>query len=206
MISMTNQNTALFGIFRQRAEVAEAIAMLKKVGFSSKDILVMFPEQKGAQDFPQVQKNQIRSGALIGAIVGIVVVGTIGGFVAAGAFSSLSFSGNGPMMGPILVITLSVVIGAIAGAACGTLVGIGTPDPAAKRYGQYIHAGGILLSVKSETPEMQEKAKMILDQSGAEDINQIDANDGWEVAVSEEHFLVEADANDPVFKENLTHA
>jgi len=196
---MTNQNTALFGIFKKRSEIDEAIQMLKKVGFASKDITIMFPEEQGPQDFPQVQKNQLFNGALLGAIVGVIVVGTIGGFMAAGAFPSFSFSNsNTSMAGPILTVILSVFIGGVAGGACGLLVGIGTPDPAAKRYGQYVHAGGILLSVQSTNSQQLESAKAILDQSGAEDINAIDEIDGWQEAVQEEHVLVHLDRVDPV--------
>lgn len=208
---MTNQTTAIFGVFRKRADIAEAIALLKKVGFGSEDISVMFPENKGAQDFPQVQKNQLRNGALIGAIVGVIVIGTIGGFVAAGAFPSLSFNSNvisgaqAPMLGPILTVFVSIVLGGLAGAAFGTLVGMGTPDTAGKRYGQYVHAGGILLSVQSKSAEQLERAKMILDQAGADDINQIDESEGWRDAVDEEHQLIRLDVQD-YERDNLTQA
>lgn len=200
---MTDQNTALFGVFRKRADIAEAIALLKKVGFGSEEITVMFPENRGAQDFPQIQKNQIFNGAIFGAIIGLIVVGTIGGFAAAGAFRSFSFSAEPSMLGPVLTIFISVFIGTIAGAACGTLVGIGTPDPAGKRYGQYVHAGGILLSVNSKNTEQLEKAKMILDDAGADDVNVMDESEGWSEAVTEEHHLVKQDAAE-FEKDNLS--
>lgn len=204
-LSMTNQNTAIFGIFRKRTEISDAIALLKNVGFGSQDISIMFPETKGAQDFPQVQKNQLRNGAVIGGIIGIILGGTLGAAIAGGAFPGFTFVGNTtPMIGPILTVVVSVVLGALAGAACGTLVGIGTPDPAGKRYGQYVHAGGILLSVKSEVPEKLEKAQLILDQAGAQDINYMDEADGWKTAVHEERALFDEDIKE-VQPENLTH-
>ena len=204
-LSMTNQNTAIFGIFSKRAEISDAITLLKKVGFGSQDISILFPEEKGAQDFPQVQKNQLRNGAIIGAIIGIILGGTFGAAVSSGVFPGFTFVGNTtPAIGPVLTVLVSVLLGGLAGAACGTLVGIGTPDPAGKRYGQYVHAGGILLSVKSEIPEKLVKAQFILDEAGAQDINYMDEADGWKEVVHEERALFDED-----FKEvrtvNLPH-
>jgi hypothetical protein len=192
---MTNQNTALFGIFRSRSETVAAIDLLKKDGFSSADISVLFPENQGAQDFPQVQKNQLRNGAIVGAIVGVILVGTLGGAVAAGVFPSL-YAGGSSVTATVMTVLISVVLGGVAGAACGTLVGIGTPDPAGKRYGQYIHAGGILLSVNCTSAKKLESARLILDRAGAEDINDIDETDGWQEAVTEEHQLIHLDTED----------
>lgn len=202
---MTNQNTAIFGIFRKRTEISDAISSLKNVGFGSKDISIMFPETKGAQDFPQVQKNQLFNGAVVGGVIGIILGAALGAAIAGGAFPGFTFMGNTtPSVGPILTVLVSVLLGALAGAACGTLVGIGTPDPAGKRYGQYVHAGGILLSVKSEAPEQLEKAQMILDQAGAQDINYMDETEGWKTAVHEERALFIEDA-DEIPPENMTH-
>jgi len=60
--------------------------------------------------------------------------------------------------------------GAVGGIA-GALIGMGIPEYEAKRYEGSINKGGILLSVHSESSEEVDRAKEILERTGAEDIS-----------------------------------
>ena len=52
----------------------------------------------------------------------------------------------------------------------GALVGMGIPEYEAKRYEGRVKAGGILLSVHSDSSEWTKRAKEILERTGAQDI------------------------------------
>ena len=48
---MAGKNTAVFGIYKNRAEVEQAVDALRAEGFRSTDISVLFPENEGTKDF-----------------------------------------------------------------------------------------------------------------------------------------------------------
>ncbi len=60
--------------------------------------------------------------------------------------------------------------GGVLGGLAGALIGMGIPEYEAKRYEGRIHRGNILLSVHSDDSNWAQKAKAILEDTGAEDI------------------------------------
>ena len=48
---MAGKNTAVFGIYRNRAGVESAVDALKAAEFRNSDISVLFPENTGTKDF-----------------------------------------------------------------------------------------------------------------------------------------------------------
>ena len=48
---MAGQNTAVFGIYRDRDVVDRAVDILRRVGFRNTDISVLFPQNEGTKDF-----------------------------------------------------------------------------------------------------------------------------------------------------------
>lgn len=183
-VGMTH-NKATFGIYRSKEEVNAAVSLLSALGFGESRASVFFPDHGGAQDFPQVQKSEIAKFARVGAMIGAVF------FM---GFMMLALSGVIPFAptdqipaegGRVFLIVGAAMLGAIIGAACGTLVGIGTPDRAGHRYGQYVHAGGILLSVHSDTPEEEKRVHEILEKSGAQDITSVEEELAWKDVMDE---------------------
>jgi len=166
-----NTKDATFAIYRDREEIKIALQSFRKLGFNNSALWAFQPKPKGSKDFNQVQKYQFKNGALMGAIWGAALVGAL--FV---------FIDTEQVGGQLMMITMGVFIGALFGAVAGILVGIGTPDPAAKRYGQYLHSGGILLSVHSENPEQIEQAQQVLAATGGQDIQLIDEFKTWDTA------------------------
>ena len=175
---------ATFGIFRSRDEVNTAVSLLKGLGFGEARASVLFPDQNGAQDFPQVQKSELVKFARIGSIIGAVLFGIFSVLMIQGV---VPFGGMAQLTGgsQVFAVFSSLILGAIVGAACGTLVGIGTPDRAGRRYGQYVNAGGILLSVQSENMEQRKRVEEVLEKSGAQDITSIDEVEGWQDVINE---------------------
>ncbi len=175
---------ATFGIYRNKDEINAAVALLKGLGFGDARASVLFPDTPGAQDFPQVQKSELAKFARIGSAIGAVLFAVFGilmlrGVVPVGGMAQLSGGGQ------VFAMIASVIVGGVVGAACGTLVGIGTPDRAGRRYGQYVNAGGILLSVHSDNIDQQKRVEEILEKSGAQDITSVDEKEGWQDVMNE---------------------
>jgi len=53
---MAGKNTAVFGIYQDRATVESAVTMLQESGFRNTDISVLFPYNEGTKDFA-AEKN-----------------------------------------------------------------------------------------------------------------------------------------------------
>jgi hypothetical protein len=61
-------------------------------------------------------------------------------------------------------------VGGAVGGLAGALIGMGIPEYEAKRYEGRVKDGGFLLSVHCDTGDEIERAKSILEQTGAQDI------------------------------------
>ena len=162
---------ATFAIYKTRDEIRIAMRTLIKLGFKLKNLAVLQPKVGGDKDFPQVQQNQVKNGAVCGAILGAFAAGSLYLFLGPAGSNLAGFG--------------AILLGAVAGAACGALVGIGTPDPVAKRYGQYMHSGGILLSVESESREDAVRAEHILSATGGHDVHVENEAVTWDHAIME---------------------
>jgi Protein of unknown function (DUF3341) len=167
---MAGKNTAVFGIYRTRPGVEEAVDALRQAGFRSTDISVLFPENVGTKDFAHEKNTKAPEGTATGAGTGAIIGGTLGWLAGIGA---LAIPGVGPLIaaGPIVAALTGVGVGGAIGGITGALVGMGIPEYEAKRYEGRVKEGGILLSVHSDNSDWTDKAKDILERTGAEDIS-----------------------------------
>ena len=167
---MAGKNTAVFGIYRQRANVEQAVDALKAAGFRNTDISVLFPENEGTKDFAHEKSTKAPEGATAGAGTGAVVGGALGWLAGIGA---LAIPGLGPFIaaGPIMAALAGAGAGGAIGGLTGALVGMGIPEYEAKRYEGRVKEGGILLSVHSDDSNWTKRAKEILERTGAEDVS-----------------------------------
>lgn len=189
---------ATFAIYKNRNEIRTAIRSLLRLGFRDRDLAVMQPVQNGPRDFPQVQKNQILNGAVFGAVLGAFIGGCVYLFIGPGVNSHAVGAGV-TVVGEGFKALGAIVLGAIGGGAFGTLAGIGTPDPMGKRYGQYMHSGGILLSVESDTPEEASRAESILLATGGQDVHVANEKSTWDSAI-EENFHIDRDRSKSILE------
>src|SRR5438105_4085853 len=123
---------AAFAIFTDQEDTKLAVQSLKKLGFAKEQMRVFHPKPNGERDFIQAQKYQWKTGALLGAALGALVAITFYALVALDViplFSPVRFS----LFGRIMSFLATVIFGSAAGTAIGVLVGIGTPEPVAKR-------------------------------------------------------------------------
>jgi Protein of unknown function (DUF3341) len=167
---MAGKNTAVFGIYRTRPGVEEAVDALRQAGFRSTDISVLFPENVGTKDFAHEKNTKAPEGTATGAGTGAIIGGTLGWLAGIGA---LAIPGVGPLIaaGPIVAALTGVGVGGAIGGITGALVGMGIPEYEAKRYEGRVKEGGILLSVHSDNSDWTDKAKDILERTGAEDVS-----------------------------------
>ena len=166
---MAGKNTAVFGIYTSRSAAENAITALQGAGFRNTDISALLPENEGTKDFAHEKGTKAPEGASTGAGAGAAVGGVLGWLTGIGA---LAIPGLGPFIaaGPIMAALAGVGVGGAIGGLTGALVGMGIPEYEAKRYEGRVKNGGILLSVHSDRSEWTDKAKRILEQTGAQDI------------------------------------
>jgi hypothetical protein len=162
-------NTAVFGIYKTRQQVENAVDQLKAANFRNTDISVLFPANVGTKDFAHEKDTKAPEGTATGAVTGGVIGGTLGWLAGIGA---LAIPGVGPLIaaGPIIAVLTGIGAGGVIGGIAGGLIGMGIPEYEAKRYEGMIKSGSILLSVHSDNSDWTSKAKRILENTGASDI------------------------------------
>jgi hypothetical protein len=163
-------NTAVFGLYRTRDQVSNAIDTLRNAGFRNTDISVLMPENAGTKDIAVEKGTKAPEGVTTGATSGAVLGGAFGWLAGIGA---IAIPGLGPFIaaGPIMAALAGVGAGAVTGGIIGGLSGLGIPEYEAKRYEGLIKNGGILLSVHSDNSDWTTRAKTVLKNTGAEDIS-----------------------------------
>jgi hypothetical protein len=167
---MAGKNTAVFGIYRDREHVENAVNVFMDEGFRAADVSVLLPDNVGTKDFAHEKHTKAPEGAATGAGTGAVVGGTLGLLAGIGA---LAIPGLGPFIaaGPIMATLAGVGSGGVIGGFIGALVGMGIPEYEAKRYEGLIKQGRVLLSVHCDDSDWVRRAKNILERTGATDIS-----------------------------------
>jgi hypothetical protein len=167
---MAMRNISAFGIYPDKATLADAVDALKNAGFRSTDISVLHPENLGSKDFGHEKHSKAPEGAVAGGGSGAVLGAALGWIAGAGALMVPGLEQvavAGPIMGMLGGMGAGVTLGGLAGA----LVGSGIPEYEAKRYEGRVRRGGILLSAHCDNPHWAKIAKRVLKQSGASHIS-----------------------------------
>src|SRR5579864_1305786 len=164
------KNRVVYGIYRTREQVESAIDKFMASGFRNEDLSVLLPENLGTKEFATEKHTKLPEGTATGATAGGVVGGTLGLLAGIGA---LAIPGLGPFIaaGPIMAALAGAGAGGVVGSLVGALVGMGIPEYEAKRYEGLIKNGGILVSVHCDNSDWVDRAKGLLERTGAEDIS-----------------------------------
>lgn len=168
---MAGKKTAVFGIYSTRTAVENAADSLVKAGFPASDISVLLPESLGGPKNVGTEKGtKAPEGTAAGVTTGGVIGGALGLLAGAGL---LAIPGLGPFIaaGPIMAGLAGLGVGGAVGGVTGALIGMGIPEFEAKRYQDRLKNGGILLSVHCDTSEEIKGAKVIFENTGAEDVS-----------------------------------
>lgn len=167
---MAGKNRAVFGIYKTRMAVEEAVDSFRNAGFRHSDISILMQENDGSKDLIVEKGTKAPEGATTGAGTGAIIGGALGWLVGIGA---LAIPGIGPFIaaGPIVAALAGAGAGGAIGGITGTLIGMGIPEYEAVRYDGRIRKGGILLSIHCDDSDWVRRAKDLLESTGAEDIS-----------------------------------
>jgi hypothetical protein len=162
-------NKSVFGIYLTRSDIESAVDALKKAGFSNSDVSILLPENVKSGELTTDHSTKAPEGAAVGAGSGAAVGGALGWLVGVGA---LAIPGIGPVIaaGPLLAALAGIGIGGALGGFAGSLVGMGIPEYEAKKYEGRLLKGGILVAVHCDTEEQANRAKEVLQSTGAQDL------------------------------------
>lgn len=166
---MGKDNKVIFGIYKSKGAAESGVEILKSNSFRLSDISVLLPKDSGSQDLLHTKATKAPEGAATGAGTGAVIGGVLGLLVGVGA---LAIPGVGPLIaaGPIMASLAGMGVGGAVGGLSGALIGFGIPEYEAKRFEGYVKDGGILISVHVDDKEWAEKAKTLLEATGAKDV------------------------------------
>jgi hypothetical protein len=184
---MAGKNKSVFGIYPDRISVEEAVETLRAAGFRGADVSVLFQENQGTKDLAHEKGTKAPEGAVAGGMAGGIAGGVLGWLVGAGA---LAIPGLGPLIaaGPIIAALAGVGAAGAVGGIAGALAGMGIPEYEAKRFQGRIKQGGVLMSVHCDNGDWIKRARALLRQTGAEDIDWT-AESGADFFVSDKPML-----------------
>jgi uncharacterized membrane protein len=150
------------------AKAEQVINQLKDAGFSSKDISVILPDPTGNMFLAYEFNHKSKEGTATGATTGAVAGGILGWLAGVG---TLALPGIGPlvMAGPIMAAMAGVAAGGAVGGLSGALIGLGLKEDDVNRYVGRIKEGRVMISVHTDDPEQEEKARAIFDAAGVEE-------------------------------------
>lgn len=96
-------NTAVYGLYKDRRGVEQAVETLKQSGFRNTDISVLFPESQSSKEFALDKSTKAPEGLAVGAGSGAVIGGALGWLAGIGL---LAIPGAGPFIaaGPIMAL------------------------------------------------------------------------------------------------------
>lgn len=159
-MAATNMATGVVGVFDDKREAERAVDELRKAGFTNDQIGVAARDKEIAAD---VKKGASGDGshAEAGAAVGLAT-GAAGGLLWGLAVLAGALPAIGPVIagGALAAVLASAATGAAAAGLTGALIGWGIPEEEAKGYEREVHAGRILVAVR--TTDRADKAFEIL--------------------------------------------
>jgi hypothetical protein len=137
---------AELGIARDRAHAEQIVGELGRVGSVGDAISAPFPDRENTRNL--AHKKSTKAAASAGT--GGVVEGPLGLFAGIG---TLAITGVGPLIaaGPIMVALSGAAVGVAVAGLAGALIGLGIPEPEAKRYEGKIKAGAQDIATTGES-------------------------------------------------------
>jgi hypothetical protein len=167
---MAEQHTAVYGIYASTPEAEHGVDALMIEGVPAHDISVILSDAEGGRGLAHEKHTKAPEGATVGGVTGGAVGGTLGLLAGLG---SLAIPGVGPLIaaGPIMAALAGLGAGGTIGGIVGALVGVGMPEYEARRYDGRLKTGGILLAVHCGSSIDIQKAKDVLERTGASDIS-----------------------------------
>jgi len=148
-------------VFDEREQGDAAVAELQRQGYPAEAISVA---QRHSGQPASISSEATKSGqtAASGAMIG----GAAGLSIGLGA---LLIPGIGPLLaaGPLAAALGGAAIGAGTGGMIGSFVGLGIPEPEARRYEEEVRRGGYFVSVRTDDTGDASRLEALLTDQGA---------------------------------------
>jgi hypothetical protein len=163
--------------FKTVEGAARAVDRLEADGFARERISLILNSTRHGEFVTVKDKTKAADGAAAGGIAG----GAIGAILAGLAgMATIAIPGVGLFVaGPIVAALVGGGAGAAAGGVLGGLIGLGLTEHEAKLYEDLTKDGGVVVAVRVVTREDASRAKKILEEAGA---LQIEAERGHAIA------------------------
>ena len=153
------------GVFNDLRQAERCVEDLRAAGFREDQIGVLVRDAgEPGDDRPSDLVYNTEEGAINGAVTGTIAGGLLGGLAA------LTIPGLGVVLASALAagILTGATAGAAAGGILGALVGLGVPEDEAHRYEAELHAGRVLVTVRSD--DQGDAARDVLHRHGGVDL------------------------------------
>lgn len=159
---MSNVNQTVAAVFDRAPDAEIAIQALQDAGFERNRISLVARNNPSGPDASASQSRKTGSAAGAGAAVG----GIAGLLTGLGA---LAIPGMGPVFaaGPVAAALGSAAIGAAAGGLAGALISVNVPERDASYHAESVRRGDTLVTVETDNSNEAERARAVLDRSGA---------------------------------------
>jgi hypothetical protein len=155
-------NHHVTAIFNSRYEAEQALRALETVGITERDVSLLMSDETRAHGFKIEKNSKADEGAAAGATFGGLVGGVTAALLTAGAVAIPGL--NLVISGALISGAAGLGAGALAGGLLGALAGAGFTENEAKLYEKEIHAGNILLAVRTHNGEQKKAVQDILRQ------------------------------------------
>ncbi|MGZ3726451.1 MAG: hypothetical protein ACXWQQ_11655 [Pseudobdellovibrio sp.] len=190
------EKLGMFALYLNRRDADMAIKALTRNGYSSEDISLLAPSRGGAHNYVYEQQMHVIQGAVVGAVLGMVLLGFGGFFISQrGIFINTNNFGVPQTDSTMLITITGLFFGFVLGAATGALAGIGIPQTAPKRYGFYLKEGGIVLVVHLRKTMDRLLLNRILEKTQGTDIRVLNEDEIWSTIIPEKKKLLQSEFN-----------
>ena len=204
------------GVFESRDNAEKAVNQLRSLGIPDQRIGIMAPGSASAdtveKGVPVTDTEDPGMGKAMGAAVG-GAMGAAGGATLGLAVATLAIPGVGPVIAFGMVgAALLGMVGAAAGSAVGDTVeeelGEGIPHEDVYLYEDVLrHGNSIVVAYADDDSDQADRAKEVLNNAGAEDIETLRER-WWEELREDEraHYQGDFDRDEPSFRRGYTAA
>jgi uncharacterized membrane protein len=147
-------------IFDTRSEAEHALRDLENIGITADDVSMLMSDETRGRAFKIEEGSKADEGAAAGATFGGVLGGVLAAVLSAGAIAIPGL--NLVVSGALVSGIAGAGAGAATGGLLGALIGSGFKENEAKLYEKELHAGNILLAVRTHNSEQKKSAQEIL--------------------------------------------
>jgi len=141
-------------VFESHIAANRAMDALLDAGFPREKISLLMSKDTRVRFYPETADNTgwgMGVGAILGSLVALATTPPVGMFVA----------------GPLAAALGGAAFGAASGGLVGALVDFGLPAETARVYEEHLGGGGIFVGVDTESKELAERARRILESKGS---------------------------------------